>query len=90
MSLPLGPLQHPATGYHRLAIKSSLEGIHKQAKTPRLATLRLASPRLATDNGAMVARAGLFHLEQGRLAGPDVQALANLPFPGLVRDPAPA
>ena len=52
--------------------------------------LLLASPRLATDNGAMVARAGLFHLEQGRLAGPDVQALANLPFPGLVRDPAPA
>jgi N6-L-threonylcarbamoyladenine synthase len=50
----------------------------------------LASPRLSTDNGAMVARAGLFHLERGETAASDVEALANLPFPGLVRDAAPA
>jgi N6-L-threonylcarbamoyladenine synthase len=42
-------------------------------------------PRLAVDNGAMVARAALFRLERGDVAGPDVSALANLPFPGLTR-----
>jgi len=50
----------------------------------------IASSRLSTDNGAMVARAGLFHLERGEVATPDLEALANLPFPGLVRDPRPA
>ncbi len=45
----------------------------------------LASPRLSLDNGAMVARAGLFRLERGEHAGPDVSADARLPFPGLVR-----
>jgi N6-L-threonylcarbamoyladenine synthase len=41
------------------------------------------SPRLATDNAAMVARAGLFHLERGAVAPLDVTARADLPFPGL-------
>jgi N6-L-threonylcarbamoyladenine synthase len=45
----------------------------------------LASPRLSLDNGAMVARAGLFRLERGERAGPDTSADAALPFPGLVR-----
>jgi N6-L-threonylcarbamoyladenine synthase len=45
----------------------------------------LASPRLSLDNGAMVARAGLFHLERGERAAPDASADAGLPFPGLVR-----
>jgi N6-L-threonylcarbamoyladenine synthase len=49
-----------------------------------------APPRLSTDNGAMVARAGLFHLQRGEVAPPDADARADLPFPGLVRDPAPA
>jgi N6-L-threonylcarbamoyladenine synthase len=46
------------------------------------------SPRLATDNAAMVARAGAFHLEQGDLAGLDLSPDPNLPFPGL--RPAPS
>lgn len=41
------------------------------------------SPRLATDNAAMIARAALFHLGCGRIAPLDVTARADLPFPGL-------
>ncbi len=50
--------------------------------------LYFPSPRLATDNGAMIARAALFHLERGDagdLAPLDVTARPDLPFPGLVR-----
>jgi tRNA A37 threonylcarbamoyltransferase TsaD len=43
------------------------------------------SPRLATDNGAMIARAALFHFQRGEIAGLDFTARADLPFPGLVR-----
>ena len=43
------------------------------------------SPRLATDNGAMIARAALFHYQRGDVAGLDVTARADLPFPGLVK-----
>ncbi|HET9010194.1 MAG TPA: tRNA (adenosine(37)-N6)-threonylcarbamoyltransferase complex transferase subunit TsaD [Gemmatimonadaceae bacterium] len=42
------------------------------------------SPRLATDNAAMIARAGLFHLERGERAPLDLNAFASLPLPGLV------
>jgi N6-L-threonylcarbamoyladenine synthase len=44
------------------------------------------SPRLATDNAAMIARAAVFHHERGALAGLDVTARADLPFPGLNRE----
>ena len=40
--------------------------------------------RLATDNAAMIARAGLFHLERGERAGPDLNAFATLSLPGLI------
>jgi N6-L-threonylcarbamoyladenine synthase len=43
------------------------------------------SPRLATDNGAMIARAALFHYTRGEVAGLDLTARADMPFPGLVR-----
>ena len=42
------------------------------------------SPRLATDNAAMVARAGLFHLERGERSPLDLDAHASLPIPGLI------
>ena len=45
----------------------------------------IASPRLSLDNGAMVARAGLFRWERGERAAPDASAHASLPFPGLTR-----
>jgi len=41
------------------------------------------SPRLATDNAAMIARAGLFHLERGERSGLDLNAFASMPIPGL-------
>ncbi len=42
------------------------------------------SPRLATDNAAMIARAGLFRFERGERAALDLNAYASLPLPGLV------
>lgn len=41
------------------------------------------SPRLATDNGAMIARAGLYRFGAGDRAGTDLSARPDLPFPGL-------
>jgi N6-L-threonylcarbamoyladenine synthase len=43
------------------------------------------SPRMATDNAAMIASAGLFHFSRGDVAPLDVTARADLPFPGLRR-----
>ena len=48
------------------------------------ATVFAPSVRLATDNAAMIARAGLFHLERGERAALDLNAYASLPLPGLV------
>jgi N6-L-threonylcarbamoyladenine synthase len=42
------------------------------------------SGRLATDNAAMIARAGLYHFERGHRAGLDLNAYASLPLPGLI------
>ena len=40
-------------------------------------------PRLATDNAAMIARAGLFHFERGERSSLDLNAFASQPIPGL-------
>jgi N6-L-threonylcarbamoyladenine synthase len=42
-----------------------------------------SSPRLALDNGAMIARAARFRFDRGELGGLDESADAALPFPGL-------
>jgi N6-L-threonylcarbamoyladenine synthase len=42
------------------------------------------SPRLATDNAAMIARAGLFHLERGERSPLDLNAFASQPIPGTI------
>ena len=47
------------------------------------ATVHSASPRLSTDNAAMIARAGLFHFERGERADMSLNAFATLPIPGL-------
>jgi N6-L-threonylcarbamoyladenine synthase len=53
----------------------------------RLASIDAAtfapSPRLATDNAAMIARAGLHHFERGERAALDLNAYATLRIPGL-------
>ncbi len=41
------------------------------------------SPRLATDNAAMIAAAGLFRFEMGERISPSLTAQASLPIPGL-------
>jgi N6-L-threonylcarbamoyladenine synthase len=42
------------------------------------------SPRLSTDNAALLARAAVFHYRRGEVAGLDLNAHAGLDFPGLV------
>ncbi|MEQ1690654.1 MAG: tRNA (adenosine(37)-N6)-threonylcarbamoyltransferase complex transferase subunit TsaD [Gemmatimonas sp.] len=41
------------------------------------------SPRLATDNAAMIAAAGMFRFESGERASPSLTAQASLSIPGL-------
>ena len=56
-----------------------------QARMNRIgATVYAPSARLATDNAAMIARAGLFHFERGERASLDLNAFASLTIPGLV------
>ena len=59
-----------------------------EAMRRRLADIGAAvfapSPRLATDNAGMIARAGLFHYERGHVSGLELGAQASLPIPGLV------
>jgi N6-L-threonylcarbamoyladenine synthase len=60
----------------------------QEAMRVRLATIGAEvfapSTRLATDNAAMIARAGLFRFERGERAPLDLNAYASLPLPGLV------
>ncbi|HEY4130216.1 MAG TPA: tRNA (adenosine(37)-N6)-threonylcarbamoyltransferase complex transferase subunit TsaD [Gemmatimonadaceae bacterium] len=51
---------------------------------PRGVRVYAPSARLATDNAAMIARAGLFHLERGDTSRLDLNAFATQPIPGLV------
>ncbi|HYK81824.1 MAG TPA: tRNA (adenosine(37)-N6)-threonylcarbamoyltransferase complex transferase subunit TsaD [Gemmatimonadales bacterium] len=48
-----------------------------------LARVAVASPRLNTDNAAMIARAGWYHLARGERSDWTLDAHAALPWPGL-------
>ncbi len=65
-----------------VACNRALREAMAAALLTRGATLHAPSPRLSTDNAAMIARAGLFRAAE---AGRPVDAAARLPFPGLVR-----
>ena len=51
---------------------------------PLGAEVHAPSTRLATDNAAMIARAGLFHFERGERATLALNAFASQPLPGLL------
>jgi N6-L-threonylcarbamoyladenine synthase len=47
------------------------------------ARISVASPRLNTDNAAMIAAAGAWHLARGETSGLDLEPRDDLPIPGL-------
>ena len=55
-------------------------------RLPQGGELFAPSPRLATDNAAMIARAALFRYGRDDTGGLDLNARADLPFPGLRRE----
>jgi N6-L-threonylcarbamoyladenine synthase len=57
------------------ALKERLAGI---------ARVSVASPRLNTDNAAMIAAAGAWRLARGERSGPDLEPRDDLPLPGLI------
>jgi N6-L-threonylcarbamoyladenine synthase len=77
-------------GRSRVVLGGGVAGNRTLAESMRARMRRLGaevyapSPRLATDNAAMIARAGLFHLERGERAPLALNAFASLPLPGLV------
>ena len=48
--------------------------------------MAVASPRLNTDNAAMIAAAGAWRLARGERSGWDLEPRDSLPLPGLLPD----
>ncbi len=67
-----------------VACNGALVAAMREAAAELNAEVFAPTPRLATDNAAMIAAAGLFHLEQGRQDGPTLNAHSSRPIPGLV------
>jgi len=67
-----------------VACNSALVGAMAERTSSIGATVFAPKPRLATDNAAMIARAGLFHFERGERSDLDLNAFASQPIPGLV------
>jgi N6-L-threonylcarbamoyladenine synthase len=67
-----------------VACNQTLVGAMRDRLEPRGVQIFAPSPRLATDNAAMIARAGLFHLERGERSSLDLNAFASQPIPGFV------
>ena len=77
-------------GRQRVVLGGGVAGNRTLVEAMRMRMRRLGadvyapSSRLATDNAAMIARAGLFHYERGERAPLDLNAFASMPLPGLV------
>jgi len=67
-----------------VACNRTLVAAMRDRLAPRGAAIYAPSPRLATDNAAMIARAGLFHAERGDWSPLDLDAAASAPLPGLI------
>ncbi len=66
-----------------VACNSALIAAMRERTSGIGATVFAPSPRLATDNAAMIARAGLFRFERGERSAFNLNAFASLPIPGL-------
>ena len=83
------------TGYQTVVVGGGVacNGALATTFTDRLAgraQVAIAPPRLNADNAAMIARAGWFHLEQGRTSDSYLEAHARLPWPGLESNAMPS
>ena len=67
-----------------VACNRTLAAAMKAKLEPESITVFTPTPRLATDNAAMIARAGLFRFERGERSGLDLNAYASSTIPGLV------
>jgi N6-L-threonylcarbamoyladenine synthase len=67
-----------------VACNSALVAAMKERVSEIGADVYAPSPRLATDNAAMIARAGLYHYYHGERAPLDLNAFASRQLPGLV------
>jgi N6-L-threonylcarbamoyladenine synthase len=66
-----------------VACNRALVGLLRERLVGR-ARVSVASPRLNTDNAAMIAAAGAWRLAQGERSGWDLEPRDDLPLPGLV------
>jgi tRNA N6-adenosine threonylcarbamoyltransferase len=67
-----------------VACNRTLAAAMRTRLEPEGMTVFTPSPRLATDNAAMIARAAFFRFETGERAGLDLNAYASSPIPGLI------
>lgn len=66
-----------------VACNRSLVEAMREAARPLGVEVYAPTPRLATDNAAMIAAAGLFHLANGRRDDATLNAFSSRPIPGL-------
>ncbi|MEP6836294.1 MAG: tRNA (adenosine(37)-N6)-threonylcarbamoyltransferase complex transferase subunit TsaD [Gemmatimonas sp.] len=66
-----------------VSCNSALQAAMRARFTARGATVYAPSPRLATDNAAMIAAAGMFRMSVGDRASLGLTAQATLPIPGV-------
>jgi N6-L-threonylcarbamoyladenine synthase len=67
-----------------VACNRALAAAMRERVEPLGASVYAPAPRLATDNAAMIARAGLFHFERGVRDSLGLNAYASMPIPGMV------
>ena len=66
-----------------VACNAALQAALREQLAKRGVTVFAPSPRLATDNAAMIAAAGLYRFDVGERVSPSLTAQASLPIPGL-------